>query len=87
METGTLPANQTVTFYATASVYWLKEKKTQTVLVGIVPIIGDDPLSDDDVRLLAIRNDRERWNSEEMGPYQQAKIIGFGTARLIENRG
>ena len=87
MHTGALPAEETVTFYAHSSVYWVRRPEPkQVVMVGISPVIGDDPMTDDDVKVIAIRQDRVEWDESAYGPYRDAKLIGFGVARLIEDR-
>jgi hypothetical protein len=80
-ETYLIPGERT-TVYMAATVYVtgaLPDGKGSIakLMIAILPTFGDDPLSGDDVRELARRDDRENWDEVKYGPFRDAKPIRF----------
>ncbi len=78
-----LPSNEPITIYGHTSVYQVASTSQMIMLLGLEAIVGVDPLCDDDVKVLAIRDNRERWQEEQYGPHKEAKLVAFGVSRMV----
>jgi hypothetical protein len=83
----TRPAAEPVTYYAHTVAYRRPGDNQAKATIGISPVLGVDPLSDEEVEALALRYDREGWDEGEWGPYSDYHCVSFGVARMIRRPG
>lgn len=77
------PPDGPVTIYAASTVYRPSGWSNYLSLISIHPVQGVDPLDDPDVLALAIHRDLEEWDETKYGPYEHARLIGHGVARMV----
>jgi hypothetical protein len=83
MRTITIPVGEQVTVYSVASIYHINKINKPVVLLQIIPALGTDPHSDEYLQVLAVKKDRQKWDTEAFGPYRQAKLLGCAVARMV----